>query len=165
MFRNLGSWRREHPLSGLLGSNLFGLIDFNDRIEVARRALPQILALRTYQVEHDGKFPATLASLLIDQKYLDRLPTDPFKRGTPFAYVMVNGDTAFISFNPNPSHSKSVLLQATKGDRLLISVGPIERSSDDLIHHAKTNPRSAELIFPIRAADAKMAPKEPSGEK
>ncbi len=64
-------------------------ISADDRNEVARRALVQVLALRTWQKSHAGKFPDRLDSLVPDE--LDSLPKDPYSGG-PFRYVRSRGD-------------------------------------------------------------------------
>jgi len=63
----------------------------DDGNQVARRALVQIIALRTWQLRHGGQFPDRLDAMVPEE--LPSLPTDPYS-GRPFAYVRSDGDVA-----------------------------------------------------------------------
>ena len=63
------------PLVNLLFSPLQILIGTDDLNEVSRRALVQILALRGWQLDHEGRLPERLDQLV--PAWLDSLPDRP----------------------------------------------------------------------------------------
>ena len=56
---------------------------------MGRRALVQILALRSWQVKHGGHLPEKLAEIVPSE--LDGLPDDPYKANNAFGYVRSDG--------------------------------------------------------------------------
>jgi len=92
----------------------------DDYNEVARRALVQILALRTWQLRHGGRFPDRLDALIPEE--LSSLPTDPYS-GRPFGYIRSDGHVVPpLRFALRTAAGK---LQApAKGSWLLYSIGP-----------------------------------------
>jgi hypothetical protein len=72
------------PLAKQLEAN-FGpyLIEENTN-EVARRAIVQVMAIRAWQLEHDGQFPDRLERIVPER--LPSLPLDPYS-GRPFGYI------------------------------------------------------------------------------
>ncbi len=72
------------PLARYLASNTGACIGAEGRNEAARRGLVQVLAIRAWQLRHDGQFPGRLDDLVPDE--LPSLPTDPYS-GKPFGYV------------------------------------------------------------------------------
>jgi hypothetical protein len=68
--------------------NTAGYIVAVDQNEVARRALVQILAIRIWQVRHNGHFPESLEALVPGT--LSSLPIDPYS-GKPFGFKRSNG--------------------------------------------------------------------------
>jgi hypothetical protein len=60
----------------------------NDLIEVGRRALVQVMALRAWQLRHNGQFPDSLDKLIPEE--LPSLPADPYS-GQKFRYVRSGG--------------------------------------------------------------------------
>jgi hypothetical protein len=120
----------------------------DDQNEVARRALVQIIAIRIWQLKHDGRFPDRLEALVPDE--LPSLPLDPYADRT-FGYipweagsvlamqsallapVFVGAGTEFIS--PKP------------GSWLLYSVGH-DRQDDGGTSNSKTFP-GRDLVFVI----------------
>jgi hypothetical protein len=123
-----------------------------DRNEVGRRALVQILAIRTWQLKHDGRLPSELLELVTDGE-IDRLPTDPYTPNHLFGYVQAAGqsvlplDDAYVLWaGPNQSPRARPI---TAG-RLLYSVGPDQK--DD---HATRNDEpqlGGDIIFPLVAS-------------
>ncbi|WP_435007314.1 ABC transporter permease [Tundrisphaera lichenicola] len=100
---------------------IFGL----DSEMVGRRALDQILALRSWQFAHDGKYPDQLDEIVPTQ--LDRLPSDPYS-GKPFGYVRSEGQpvltTMAISNKQFPTVGTSPTFQRTReGQPILYSIG------------------------------------------
>src|SRR4029077_2285714 len=51
------------PLAKRLIPNIHSYLETNDLNEVARRALVQVLAIRAWQLRHDGRFPDRLDRL------------------------------------------------------------------------------------------------------
>jgi hypothetical protein len=82
--------RQSTPLAYLLIPNVAPYLASSDRNEVGRQALVQLLALRTWQLEHDGQFPDRLAALVPEA--LPILPDDPYT-GRPFGYIRSEGQT------------------------------------------------------------------------
>jgi hypothetical protein len=60
---------------------------------VVRRALVQVMAIRAWQLEHDGRFPDRLEQLVPGE--LPSLPVDPFS-GRPFGYVAYDSNQASV---------------------------------------------------------------------
>ncbi|MGA7497146.1 MAG: hypothetical protein WBX00_10500 [Isosphaeraceae bacterium] len=58
-------------------------LDYRDHNKVERRALVQILALRVWQLRHDGRLPEKLQKL-VTSGVLDELPADPYTPGHRF---------------------------------------------------------------------------------
>jgi heme/copper-type cytochrome/quinol oxidase subunit 4 len=106
------------------------LIEVNDRNEVGRRVLVQILAIRVWQLRHDGRFPESLEALL--PKELPSLPKDPYT-GRPFLYVPSTGEYAlplrFALSGPGISRAQSPAA-VPPGSRLLYSVAPKPEDHD-----------------------------------
>ncbi len=80
--------RQSTPLADLLIADMMPLIEGNDRNEVGRRALVQVLALRAWQLRHGGQLPDRLQVLIPEE--LPDLPDDPYT-GRPFAYIRSEG--------------------------------------------------------------------------
>ena len=91
--------------------------------EVARRALVQMLAIRSWQLKHDGRFPENLEALVPGE--LPSLPLDPYS-GQPFGYIRSGGagllplDLALAGVQTT---SESTLIKPPPGSWLLYSVG------------------------------------------
>ena len=62
--------------------------DSNDRNEVIRRTLAQVLAIRAWQYRHKGQFSTSLDVLMPTQ--LPTLPINPYS-GRPFGYIPAVG--------------------------------------------------------------------------
>lgn len=76
------------PLARLVFASFGSVVHALDRETVRRRALEQVLALRSWQFDHGGQYPETLGDLVPAE--LDRLPLDPYS-GRPFSYVRSQG--------------------------------------------------------------------------
>jgi hypothetical protein len=72
------------PLLNVLLPSIGAYLDTDTRNVVARRALVQVLAIRAWQLRHDGRFPDRLDELVPEE--LPSLPVDPYS-GKPFVYV------------------------------------------------------------------------------
>ena len=126
------------PLANLLFSSLHFLIGTDDLNEVSHRALVQILALRGWQLEHEGRLPERLDQLV--PAWLDSLPIDPYS-GTPFHYVP-SGGQSLLSLASVSSRPMGTMInppvEPTTGYRLLYSVGP-DRQDEGAIRSATAN--------------------------
>jgi len=78
------------PLAKLLFANTNPYLDTNDRNEVGRRGLVQVLAVRAWQLRHNGQFPDSLEKLVPEE--LPSLPIDPYS-GRTFGYVRSGGQS------------------------------------------------------------------------
>ena len=65
------------PQLGVIIPPMDGYLREHDRNEVGRCALVQILALRAWQLRHDGRLPESLTDLVTSDE-IDDLPSDPF---------------------------------------------------------------------------------------
>jgi hypothetical protein len=119
-----------------------------NRNEVGRRALVQILALRSWQVKHGGHLPEKLADLVPAE--LEQLPDDPYKANNAFGYVRSDGQPLLPlgELEPVGPGTTSPKLRPTENYRLLYSVGP--NLEDD---RASSNDSSVynkgDIIFPL----------------
>ncbi len=119
----------------------------DDQNEVAHRALKQVIAIRIWQLEHEGRFPDRLEALVPDE--LKSLPLDPYSDG-PFRYVpcAVDGilplqDALSVSL----AFNRSQLITPPPGSRLLYSVGH-DRQDDGGTSDSLTFP-GRDLVFLI----------------
>jgi hypothetical protein len=125
-------------------------LDYRDHNEVERRALVQILALRVWQLRHDGHLPEKLEEL-VTSGVLDELPADPFTPGHHFGYVPSSGQALLPlgELGPvqlGPGHPT---VRSSLDSRLLYSVGPDRH--DDGARSNETNSRAGigDLVFPL----------------
>ena len=122
--------------------------------EVMRRACLQILALRLWQVRHDGRLPEKLQELVTSGVLAD-LPHDPYRPGHPFRYVRSSGQELLPlgEFSPilmgSEVHKR---LRPTAGSWLLYSVGPDRQ--DDQAANNMTSLGRGDLIFPLAESAA-----------
>ena len=113
------------------------------------RATEQLLALRLYQLEHDGRPPAALKEL-VAAGCPARLPDDPFalSPGTAFGY-RVNADGSFVLWSCgwdgrddggayDPANPSPVRLDAVK-DIVFSSTQPADRRAKWLKEHPTTS--------------------------
>jgi hypothetical protein len=139
------------PLARELVANFADVIRRSDRNEVYRRALAQVLALRRWQLRHDGKLPTTLDALTTPGGGLARLPKDPYNAG-PFHFEPSEGQQIWplYSLRRPDGESNGPQMQPTAGARLLYSVG-----SDRVDNRAYVNEPEAggsgsgDIIFPL----------------
>jgi hypothetical protein len=116
-----------------------------DHNEVARRALMQILALRAWQLRHNGQFPERLSALVPDE--LPSLPNDPFS-GQPFGYVRSHGREVpplHVALHGALALGEDAPKVPPRGTRLLYSVGP-DGLDDDGIAFKNKGFRSQPMV-------------------
>src|SRR4029077_5116930 len=102
------------PLAKRLIPNIHSYLETNDLNEVARRALVHVLAIRSWQLRHDGRFPDRLEALVPEE--LPSRPLDPFS-GRPFGYLSREESI-------RTGHLESLPSELPPESRLLYSVGP-----------------------------------------
>ncbi len=119
----------------------------DEQNEVARRALVQILAIHSWQLKHDGRFPDSLDALVPDE--LPSLPNDPYS-DRPFGYIPSNGGallplkSALAGLMGTPD---AQLISPEPGSRLLYSVGH-DRRDNGGNSNTRTFP-GRDLVFAI----------------
>ncbi len=124
-------------------------LDYSDRNEVKRRALVQILALRVWQLRHDGRLPEKLQDL-VTSGLLDELPADPYTPGHHFGYVRSSGQELLPLGELGPlrqGFGDFSGVRSSLGSRLLYSVGPDRQ--DDGARTNETNTGLGDLVFPL----------------
>ena len=143
------SWR-EAMLFAHLSPNAWYYAMRNNEIEISRRALVQILALRIWQLEHDGKLPESLDALVPD--LLPSLPADPHNpKHEPFKYVLSDGHEvpALGSVLTRPWTAPSDMI-STKGYRLLYSIGVNQFDNDGSFRPNLPGSSENDIIFPLK---------------
>jgi hypothetical protein len=136
------------PLASMSMPALDHVITNWNRNEVGRRALVQILALRTWQVKHGGHLPEKLADLVPAE--LEQLPDDPYKANNAFGYIRSDGQLLLPlgELEPVGPGNTSAKLRPTENCRLLYSLGPNLQddrgSSNDSSVYNK-----GDIIFPL----------------
>lgn len=110
------------PMMNLIG-NIGPYIDNDFRHEVGRRALAQILPLRSWQLRHGGRLPDDLGALVPEE--IPNLPKDPYSN-QPFRYVVCN-DQKILNLRsflePTPNFREFLRGPAPPGSRLVFSIG------------------------------------------
>ena len=116
-------------------ARLLALEDYFEKLSLSRRDFPdarvergallQIMAIRIWQLKHDGRFPESLSALVPSE--LAELPTDPYS-GRPFGYRPWHGEPIGRTGNWL-SHIQSNT-KPPPGSRMLYSVG-LNRQDDN----------------------------------
>jgi ABC-type transport system involved in multi-copper enzyme maturation permease subunit len=107
------------PLAKLLVADTYPYLQTDDWNEVGRRALVQVLAIRDWQLRHNGQFPDALERLVPEE--LPRLLIDPYS-GRTFGYVRSEGQPLVLLGKVLGSFGTGKMVQTT-GYWLLSSVG------------------------------------------
>jgi hypothetical protein len=136
--------RESFSLATLLAPSILRSWAANDRNEVARRALVQVLAVREWQLRHGGRFPDRLDDLVPDT--LPGLPLDPYT-GRPFGYTTIGRVAGYRPANwPR--------LDWPAETRLIYSAGP-DRRDDQGQFFAVGVETAGDDVFPIVPVPAK----------
>jgi hypothetical protein len=132
--------QEKSSLITMLQPNYWSYAQAEDRAEVERRALVYVMAVREWQLRHDGRFPDRLEDLV--PEVLPSLPIDPYS-GRPFGYATVAG----VAAAPPPT---GMTIRAPEV-RWIYSVGPNGRD-DHAQPGAVINATSGDIIFPVLPA-------------
>lgn|GEM_PF-3536588 len=134
------------PLAKVLLPATESLLMAFQREMTQAHALEQFLALRIWQLEHNGQYPTSLNDLV--PSLLDRLPLDPFS-GKRFGYVQSKGQSLLpLSLvNRRDQHSVSRTEPTEVGEWLLYSVGP-DRIDDRAIISLLWGGKG-DLVYPL----------------
>jgi ABC-type transport system involved in multi-copper enzyme maturation permease subunit len=129
------------PLLRLLFPWTISYLTQEDANLVARRALVQIMAIRAWQLEHDGQFPPKLENLVPSE--LSALPLDPYS-GQPFQFR----DASLSPIFPDPTWPESFKPTTwPEGTHLLYSVG--QNQVDDLGREYPPGWMRGDLLFGV----------------
>jgi hypothetical protein len=138
------------PLLKLLFPNIGAYVEGDYRNEVSRRALVQILAIRAWQLRHNGTFPDRLEALVPED--LTRLPIDPYS-GKPFGYGLEAGE-----LQAGPDHQPGPRSQSET--RLLFSVGPNGREEALSSRGSGQATLGDDIVFAIPPLTSPSPPKD-----
>jgi ABC-2 family transporter protein len=136
------------PLAKLIVSNEQPYLGTNDWNEVGRRALVQLLAIRAWQLRHDGQFPDSLDKLVPEE--LPSLPIDPYL-GRSFGYVRSVGHPR-IPLGQVLISAGTGKTVPTNGYRLLYSDERRNHDADDAALSTTGTVRRTQpfdIVFPI----------------
>jgi hypothetical protein len=156
------------PLAQQLYPNVEALRLMSDDNEVARRALVQILALRSWQLAHEGRFPEKLEDLIPGE--LDQLPVDPYVN-RPFRYIWSSGQSLMpLGWIGPAGVTEWNEVRPMNGRRLLYSVG-VDQRDDGARESYGVNSQSNDIVFPLPPSpdapplspDAPLSPKPEAG--
>jgi hypothetical protein len=128
---------------------LESFLEFWARNEVGRRALVQILALRSWQTKHGGRLPKRLTEIVPSE--LDRLPGDPYRKNSLFGYVKASGQSLLLlgGFETYSPLSTGSIVRPIDDAWLLYSVGP-DLADDRAQKNDSTNlTRGGDFVFPL----------------
>ncbi len=142
------------PLARSLEANTGACLDSEARNEVARRALVQVMAIRAWQLRHDGRFPDRLEALVPEE--LPGLPVNPYS-GRTYSY--------------EPDVTKSNLMMEhliQEAGAVLYSIGPKGSRSGDIIFAipplVRPGATGGQAAEPAKAKEStKPAPAKPPG--
>jgi len=145
------------PLARMTMPGLDYVINYWNRNEVGRRALLQILALRSWQVKHGGRLPEKLAEIVPSE--LDRLPDDPYKPNNAFGYVRSDGLPLLSLGDLEPVRvgSTGQKFRPTENCRLLYSVGPDLQDDRASINDSAVVAKG-DIIFPLADLAPPLSP-------
>jgi hypothetical protein len=143
----LGHYRQSTPLARLLEPPTQAMMAQYQFDLAWTRALELFLALRIWQLEHGGKYPATLHELV--PSVLPSLPADPYS-SQPFGYVKSNGQR-LLPLNKAGHLDVAVgSIPATRpGQRLVYSVGPDGRDDRAAASASSVGALEGDLVIPL----------------
>lgn len=111
------------------------------------RGLELFLALRIWQLEHGGEYPATLQELV--PSVLPILPVDPYS-DQPFRYATSQGqDLLPLDWAGDLSEGAGALPPTRPGQRLVYSVGPDGRDDEARASASVAHSMNGDLVIPL----------------
>lgn len=144
------------PLLRTLLPSVGPLIWMDRANEVARRALPQVLALRSWQIGHGGRLPSTLEELVPEE--LERLPADPYRPAKPFGYTVSSGQW-LPRLGVDARASGGLGLAPEKESRILYSVGVNRQDESGIAVVGRDD--AGDIVFVLPDGPAAEAPGQP----
>ena len=158
------AWDTTPPLTKGLFWNWIPPVRADDLNEVGRRALVQILAIRAWQLKHDGQFPERLEALVPEE--LATLPNDPYS-GHPFGFVRNEGRRTLplrsALGESNGFALERALVDSPPGSRLLYSVGPLYGDRSKELIDRESAPfvfLNGEIVFVIPPVEQTSPPQK-----
>ena len=143
------------PQVGFVGSGYVESVvpPMDENNAAPRRAFDVILALRLWQVRHDGRLPRSLDELETANPEIGESLIDPYSNPPArFGYVASGGQSLLPlgSFNPIPDvpSARTDLLKPTQGFMLLYSVGPDK--TDDRASFNLDVRNKGDIVFPLK---------------
>jgi hypothetical protein len=130
-------------LVALLQPSLSAYLQAEDRTEVERRALVDVMAVREWMLRHDGRFPDRLDEVAPEVPV--SLPTDPYT-GRPFGYVTLAG-----AQEHHPSADWAVPGWPA-GTRLIYSAGQDRGDDHGLFARDAFAQLGGDIVFPVYPA-------------
>ena len=130
------------PLARVLDRHISAHLNAENRNEVARRAIVQVMAIRAWQLKHDGRFPPRLERIVPDE--LPSLPVDPYS-GKPFGYIFKSSFSYTYAQNTYAEEHKMSLESP-----LLYSVGLDRRDDQGSTVHDQRMPK--DIVFRSRCS-------------
>jgi hypothetical protein len=130
----------------MLQPNIGSYMWTEDHTEVDRRALVYVLAVREWQLRHDGRFPEKLEELAPD--VLPTLPTDPYSGGL-FGY-----NTLELARRMTPN-APWQFTEWPRESRLIYSVGDDRVDRGGLYSPNAGQGRDGDIVFPVFPAASK----------
>jgi hypothetical protein len=146
------------PLAKMTFANVDGFLSTLDRNSVGRLAVLQVLALRLWQVRHDGHLPTKLGELV--PSILESLPDDPYNTpGQAFGYVRSSGQFLLPlgDFEPGVPF-KSTPMRPVEDSWLLYSIGP-DLQDDRAQLNDSSHVAKGDIIFPLPERNPPPRPK------
>jgi hypothetical protein len=137
---------------------LESFLEYWARNEVARRALVQILALRSWQTKHGGRLPEKLSKIVPSE--IDRLPGDPYRKNSSFGYVRASGQSLLLlgEFETYSPRGTGAIVRPIDDAWLLYSVGPDLTDDRAQKDDSTILTRGGDFIFPL--PDPNPVPKQ-----
>ena len=124
----------------------------------------QILAIRAWQLKHDGQFPERLEALVPEE--LASLPKDPYS-GHPFGFVLPGRQyhlpLRLALVEPKSAVTVRAAVLPPPGSRLLYSIGPLHDARSKELIERESAPfvfLNGEIVFVIPPVEQTSPPEK-----